>query len=157
MAAADMQIPCLFVLLRNTVSFPNIDGLLQQNHLDSSGKRYYLGIWVFVSYWFICLQRICTTMHFLKLRNKLVWLSLPFLKVGCIQGDPTRLSQVICFWWGQKFQKTFRTEKSNNKVTALRVSPQSMIPKTVKISLWSEETQIFDNVHCRQQTANHLG
>ena len=44
MAAADMQIPCLFVLLRNTVSFPNIDGLLQQNHLDSSGKRYYLGI-----------------------------------------------------------------------------------------------------------------
>ena len=149
-----MQIPCLFVLLRNTVSFPNIDGLLQQNHLDSSGKRYYLGIWVFVSYWFICLQRICTTMHFLKLRNKLVWLSLPFLKVGCIQGDPTRLSQVICFWWGQKFQKTFRTEKSNNKVTALRVSPQSMIPKTVKISLWSEETQIFDNVHCRQQTAN---
>ena len=138
-----MQIPCLFVLLRNTVSFPNIDGLLQQNHLDSSGKRYYLGIWVFVSYWFICLQRICTTMHFLKLRNKLVWLSLPFLKVGCIQGDPTRLSQVICFWWGQKFQKTFRTEKSNNKVTALRVSPQSMIPKTVKISLWSEETKFF--------------
>ena len=100
---------------------------------------------------------ICTTMHFLKLRNKHVWLSLPFLKVGCIQGDPTRLSQVICFWWGQKFQKTFRTEKSKNKVTALRVNPQSMIPKTVKISLWSEKTQIFDNVYCRQQTANHLG
>ena len=151
-----MQIPCLFVLLRNTVSFPNIDGLLQQNHLDSSGKRYYLEIGVFVSYWFICNGYMYNN-AFSKIEKWHVWLSLPFLKVGCIQGDPTRLSQVICFWWGQKFQKTFRTEKSNNKVTALRVSPQSMIPKTVKISLWSEETQIFDNVHCRQQTANHLG
>ena len=56
------------------------------------------------------------------------------------------------------YHTTERQNKSDdglfvNKVTTLQVSPQNKITKTVKLSLWSEVTQIFDNVHSRKKTA----